>query len=44
MAVGAEDFDEFRNKDLGWKDPKGEKLILGVIDQVCTFERSLEKE
>ncbi len=39
IAVGAKEFDEFKNKDSGWKDPNGDKLILGVIDQVCTFEK-----
>ena len=37
VAVGAKDFNEFENKDLEWKDPNGDKLILGVIDQVCAF-------
>ena len=37
VAVGAKKFNEFKNQDLEWKDPKGDKLILGVIDQVCTF-------
>ena len=40
VAVGAKEFNEFKNKDSGWKDPNGDKLILGVIDQVCTFEKS----
>ncbi len=40
IAVGAKEFDEFKNKDSGWKNPNGEKLILGVIDQVCTFGKS----
>jgi len=37
VAVGAKEFDEFKNKDSGWKGPNGDKLILGVIDQVCTL-------
>ncbi len=37
VAVGAKEFNEFKNKDSKWKDPNGDKLILGVIDQVCTF-------
>ena len=37
IAVGAKNFNEFKNKDLKWKDPNGDKLILGVIDQVCAF-------
>ncbi len=35
VAVGAKNFNEFENKDSEWKDPNGDKLILGVIDQVC---------
>ena len=38
VAVGTKEFNEFNSKDLEWKDPNGDKLILGVIDQVCTFE------
>ena len=26
-----------KNQDSDWKDPNGDKLILGIIDQVCTF-------
>ena len=37
IAVGAKEFNEFKNKGLEWKDPNGDKLILGVINQVCTF-------
>ena len=37
VAVGAKEFNEFKNKDSAWKDPNGDKLILGVIDQVCIF-------
>tara|TARA_Y100001968_G_C19316482_1_gene696983 strand:- start:611 stop:1018 length:408 start_codon:yes stop_codon:yes gene_type:complete len=37
VAVGAKEFNQFKNKDLEWKSPNGDKLILGVIDQVCTF-------
>ena len=37
VAVGANEFNEFENKDSEWKDPNGDKLILGVIDQVCAF-------
>ena len=37
IAVGANKFNEFENKDSEWKDPNGDKLILGVIDQVCAF-------
>ena len=37
VAVGGREFKEFKNKDSEWKDPHGDTLILGVIDQVCTF-------
>ncbi len=36
IAVGAKEFNEFKNEDSEWKNPNGDKLILGVIDQVCT--------
>ena len=35
VAVGVKKFNEFENRDSKWKDPNGDKLILGVIDQVC---------
>ena len=37
VAVGANEFNEFENKNSEWKDPNGDKLILGVINQVCMF-------
>ena len=37
IAVGANEFNEFENKDSEWKDANGDKLILGVIDQVCVL-------
>ena len=37
VAVGANEFNEFKNNDSEWKDPNGDKLILSVIDQVCAF-------
>ena len=37
VAVGTKKFNEFNNKDSEWKDPHGDRLILGVIDQVCIF-------
>ena len=40
VAVGSKEFNEFKNKDSDWKDPNGDKLILGVIDQVCTFGKN----
>ena len=37
FAVGANKFNEFKNENSEWKNPNGDKLILGVIHQVCTF-------
>ena len=37
VAVGAKEFNEFKNKKSEWTDPNGDKLILAVIDQVCAF-------
>ena len=37
VAVGTKEFNELKNEDSAWKDPNGDKLILGVIDQVCAF-------
>ena len=37
VAVGTKEFSEFKNNESEWKDPNGDKLIMGVIDQVCTF-------
>ncbi len=42
FAVGAKEFNQFKNKDLEWKDPNGDKLILGVIEQVCTLSEDNE--
>ena len=39
IAVGAKEFNEFSQKDSQWKEPNGDKLISGVIDQVCKFVR-----
>ena len=37
FAIGTKEFNELNNKDSEWTDPNGDKLILSVIDQVCTF-------
>ena len=37
VAVGTKKFNEFENENSSWKDPNGDRLILGVIDQVCAF-------
>jgi len=39
IAVGAKDFDEFENLEAKWKYPNGDKLILGVIGQVCNAQK-----
>tara|TARA_Y100000589_G_scaffold51304_1_gene42730 strand:- start:143 stop:496 length:354 start_codon:yes stop_codon:yes gene_type:complete len=39
VAVGSEEFNEFENINAKWKYPNGDKLLLGVIDQVCSFEK-----
>ena len=36
IAVGTKMFNEFYNLDPEWKDPNGDALILGVINQVCS--------
>ena len=38
VAVGAKEFNEFKYKDSRWKDPHEDQLIVGVINQVCTFD------
>ena len=38
IGVGANDFDEFKNLEAKWKYPNGDKLILGVIKQVCNAQ------
>ena len=43
VAVGAKEFNEFKNQDSEWKDPNDDKLILGIIDQVCTYIVHLSK-
>ena len=39
VGVGAKDFDEFENLEAKWKYPNGDKLILGVISQVCSADK-----
>ena len=39
VGVGAKDFDEFENLEAKWKYPNGDKLILGVISQVCNTDK-----
>ena len=35
ISVGEKEFDELKNVDTEWKYPNGDKLIIGVINQVC---------
>ena len=37
VAVGVKEFNEFKSKDSKWKEPNEDKLIMGVINQVCDF-------
>ena len=37
IAVGSNEFNEFKNSISEWIDPNGDKSILGVIDQVFFF-------
>ena len=37
VSVGVTKFDDYENDNAAWKDPNGDKLIMGVIDQVCAF-------
>jgi len=39
VGVGAKDFDEFENLEAKWKYPNGDKLILGVIGEVCNAQK-----
>ena len=39
IGVGAKDFDEFENLEAKWKFPNGDKLILGVIEEVCNANK-----
>ena len=37
VYLGQENFNDFKNPYSDWKDPQGDKLIIGVISQVCRF-------
>ena len=39
VSLGSKDFDEFKNADINWKSPNGDKLIIGVINQVCNSQK-----
>ena len=38
VAVGSKEFEEYKNINSKWKFANGDKLILGVINQVCDYE------
>ena len=38
IGLGSKEFDEYENIKAVWKYPNGDKLLLGVIDQVCDFK------
>lgn len=39
IAVGKDESSQVENINPKWKYPNGDKLLLGVIDQVCNFEK-----
>ena len=41
VAVGKKEFDEFKNTDAKWKYPNGDKLLMGIINQVCKLEEKI---
>ena len=43
VALGTKEFNEFNSKDSEWKNPNGDILILGVIDQVCIFRNQIKR-
>ena len=42
VAVGVKEFNEYNNQDSAWKEPNGDRLILGVIDQVCNYTNQIK--
>ena len=38
IAVGTDALNNSLNNNYEWQDPNGDKLILGVIGQVCDFK------
>ena len=44
VAIGVKEFNEFNNKDSEWKEPNGDRLILGVIDQVCSYNNQIKSK
>ena len=38
VAISTDEVNSISNNFAGWKDPNGDKLILGVIGQVCRVD------
>ena len=38
VAVGTDQFNNSLNNNANWQDPNGDKLLLGVISQVCNYK------
>ena len=37
IAVGTNEFNEFKNKDSAWKDPNGDKLLGRNLQRYCSW-------
>ena len=37
VEVNADKYNQYYNRDSTWKDPNGDKLIIGIIKNVCAF-------
>ncbi len=40
IAIGGKELNEYKNENLDWLNPNGDKLIIEVINQVCNFAES----
>ena len=40
LEITTDELKEVKNNFTNWKNPNGDKLILGVISDVCKFEKS----
>ncbi len=38
VAITTNQDNQFTNKNLDWEHPNGDKLIIGIISQVCKYE------
>ena len=41
VVTSSDEFDDYKNKNLQWYSPKGDKLIKGIINDVCEYGNSL---